>query len=250
MVKLFAKRPGQDPAPLQSSLRYEPSLQAYALEPRVMLDAAAAMAALDAIAVDAPITDAHEAQTQQNTDDAIANAGALVAPPAPTGAVQDDDVVFTAAAAIAGAEGQHLIVIDPSVDHAHTLLEGRQDNTDVLVLTKDRSGLDQITEYLQSAAQDYDAIHIVSHGDNGLIYIGNDAVDNAALYAHSEGLGTWSEHLTNGGDILLYGCEVAQDGQGIAMVDTFARLTGADVAASKDDTGAPAAGGDWQFEVR
>jgi len=48
--------------------------------------------------------------------------------------------------------------------------------------------------------------------------------------------------------VLLYGCDVASSAAGKALVNQLATLTGADVAASINDTGSAAAGGDWNLE--
>jgi large repetitive protein len=55
--------------------------------------------------------------------------------------------------------------------------------------------------------------------------------------------------LSENGDILLYGCNVANDGTGQEFIDTLASITEADVAASDDVTGNSALGGDWDLEV-
>jgi hypothetical protein len=52
------------------------------------------------------------------------------------------------------------------------------------------------------------------------------------------------------GDLLLYGCDLAASGAGDRLVRRLAQLTGADVAASSDDTFADALSGrrDWILE--
>ena len=47
---------------------------------------------------------------------------------------------------------------------------------------------------------------------------------------------------------MIYGCDVAQTDAGRALIDSLARLTGADVAASTDLTGSALLGGDWDLE--
>ncbi len=60
----------------------------------------------------------------------------------------------------------------------------------------------------------------------------------------------WGRALSADADILIYGCDVAQQRSGKALIDALARLTGADVAASEDLTGAADLGGDWDLEYR
>ena len=54
--------------------------------------------------------------------------------------------------------------------------------------------------------------------------------------------------LTDQGDLLLYGCDVA-GGNGAAFVAALATATEADVAASTDRTGSFAAGRNWVLEA-
>ncbi|XPM55095.2 MAG: DUF4347 domain-containing protein [Leptolyngbya sp. IPPAS B-1204] len=58
-------------------------------------------------------------------------------------------------------------------------------------------------------------------------------------------LQAWSKALTADADILLYGCNVAENASGKTFVNSLSQLTGADVAASDDLTGL---GGDWELE--
>ncbi|WP_269077634.1 VCBS domain-containing protein [Aeromonas molluscorum] len=60
----------------------------------------------------------------------------------------------------------------------------------------------------------------------------------------------WQNHLSENADIQLYGCRVGAGDSGQALVSALAKWTGADVAASSDDTGASNKGGDWDLEVR
>lgn len=54
--------------------------------------------------------------------------------------------------------------------------------------------------------------------------------------------------LTDTGDILFYGCNVAEGDQGQAFVDQLKALTSADIAASTDITGGELVDGDSILE--
>ena len=54
--------------------------------------------------------------------------------------------------------------------------------------------------------------------------------------------------LTSDADILFYGCDLASDPNGQTFLQSVGTLTGADVAASTDDTGHANYGGDWDLE--
>ena len=119
----------------------------------------------------------------------------------------------------------------------------------VFVIDGAQDGLDQITALLAGTGQ-VDALHIISHGSDGVLLLGNGTVDAAALTRHADDLAAIGQHLAPGGDILLYGCNVAAGDAGQAFVQALAALTHADVAASTDLTGAAALGGNWTLEAR
>ncbi|MDQ0323324.1 hypothetical protein QO002_005530 [Pararhizobium capsulatum DSM 1112] len=96
----------------------------------------------------------------------------------------------------------------------------------------------------------YEAIHILSHGEAGVLLLGNARIDAAALRAHRTELATLGKALCASGDILLYGCDVATGSKGARFVDLMALYSGADVAASVDATGAADLGGNWTLAYR
>ncbi|MEQ1710908.1 MAG: tandem-95 repeat protein, partial [Hyphomicrobium sp.] len=79
--------------------------------------------------------------------------------------------------------------------------------------------------------------------------MGSDLLTEADLSAHATALATIGGALSATGDILLYGCNITSGDEGSGFVETLAGLTGADIAASNDDTGASALGGDWVLEA-
>lgn len=118
---------------------------------------------------------------------------------------------------------------------------------EVVYLDQESSGLQQVTDTL-SGYENLDALHIISHGEDGLLFLGNEEVTTETINASSAQLDVWRDVLTEQADILLYGCDVAETGTGQQFVDQLAVLTGADVAASDNTTGNAASGGDWTLE--
>ncbi len=140
----------------------------------------------------------------------------------------------------AGAESQELLN-DLARNRPGTQLE-------VVLLDGDSDGLQQISRSLRGRMS-VDAIHIVSHGEQGRLQLGNAAVSTGQLStAYRRELSTIGASLAVGGDILIYGCDLASDEAGQQFVQQFSRLTSADVAASDDITGTASLGGDWQLE--
>ena len=108
-------------------------------------------------------------------------------------------------------------------------------------------GILQIAEYLREERQVV-GIHILAHGKAGSLQLGNARLDGNSLQSHADELRSWGQAFTEDGDILLYGCNVAEGESGIGFVEQLAALTGADIAASTDLTGSAALGGDWDLE--
>ncbi len=141
--------------------------------------------------------------------------------------------------------------IDASVSNYQSIENELGASATIVVLQPNKNGLEQITNYLAVAnATNLDAIHIFSHGSAGELLLGNSTVSTDTLNQHADLLAKIGQSLSSTGDILLYGCDVAQGEVGQNFVNTLANLTGADVAASNDLTGSAALGGDWDLEVK
>ncbi|MDH5571969.1 MAG: DUF4347 domain-containing protein, partial [Gammaproteobacteria bacterium] len=117
----------------------------------------------------------------------------------------------------------------------------------VYVLDAEQDGVSQITNVL-AQYEDIAAVHILSHGAAGYLRLGNNTVNNNNLNNYQSELRQWGSSLTEKADILLYGCDVADGHAGIDFITRISKLTGADVAASDDNTGGTTEGGDWLLE--
>ncbi|HEV7368279.1 cadherin-like domain-containing protein, partial [Arenibaculum sp.] len=208
---------------------------AIALEPRLVFDAALAGTALDT-ALDAVEQDA-PSETVADT----------VAPPEPAaGDPAPSDGSF-AARDVSGV--REIVFVDSRVRDADVLLGALPDWVEVVRLDVGRDAVDQITGTL-AGRHDVAALHILSHGGEGTLTLGTGTLNSAVLMARSDQVAAWGDALADGADIVLYGCEVAGSETGRAFVGLLADLTGADVAASQDATGAAELGGDWVLELR
>ena len=137
------------------------------------------------------------------------------------------------------------VVVDGAVPELEQLIAGLGDSS-VLVLDSSRDGMAQITEALAASNGTVDSLHIISHGSDGNLALGSSALNAGSMGQYGNALAQWGNALSAEGDILLYGCDVASSMAGEAFVSQLSQLTGADVAASDDLTGA---GGDWDLEV-
>jgi len=139
-----------------------------------------------------------------------------------------------------------LVFVDPTVDNIEQLLSGI-DSARVVVLDGEQDGVQQITDTLtQYVHAPLDSVHVISHGDRASLQLGSAVLDAQSLTEYADELTGWQSAIAPDGDILLYGCNVAETSLGRGFVQQFSQLTGADVAASDDLTGL---GGDWDLEV-
>ena len=180
-----------------------------ALEPRIMFDAAGAATYAD------------------TAEDGDAETGEAVTPDE----AAEPEIVF----------------IDSGIADAQALIDAIGEAAEIVILDGDAPALTQIADHLDGRS-DLGAVHILSHGANGALKFASGVVDSGNLADFADDLSRIGAAIAEGGDILLYGCFVAADGQGQAFIDTVAGETGADIAASIDPTGADEIGGDWVLE--
>ncbi|MEW8459095.1 MAG: DUF4347 domain-containing protein, partial [Candidatus Thiodiazotropha endolucinida] len=119
---------------------------------------------------------------------------------------------------------------------------------EIVLLDSSANGIEQLNETL-AQYQGLNAIHLISHGGEGEIRLGDATLNQDGLQQSAEQISAWGEALNPGGDWLIYGCDIASTATGERFIEQFAALTGADVAASNDVTGHETLGGDWDLEV-
>jgi len=150
-------------------------------------------------------------------------------------------------------DAHELVFVDGAIADRDALVAdfvratGADRPVEVVVLDPERDGIAQIGEALATRTG-LTAVHILSHGRDGAIQLGSTMLDAATLDARAEAVSEWGRAFTTDGDLLLYGCDVADSIRGESFVGELARLTGADVAASTNLTGDAALGGDWTLE--
>lgn len=142
---------------------------------------------------------------------------------------------------------KNIIFIDPRVSDYQSLIDSLTDPAEVFVLDGASDGLSQMASLLEGR-NGIEAIHVISHGSQGALYLGSTLLNNDDLASYQSQFTDIENALTEFGDILLYGCNVAQGDDGLRFIDTLAKYTGADVAASSNATGAATLGGDWVLE--
>jgi hypothetical protein len=136
--------------------------------------------------------------------------------------------------------------VDTRLENYQSLIDGLNPDTEVILISSG-NGLQAMADAL-SGRSGVEVVHVFSHGNAGALQLGDITLTSANLNSYAPLLAQIGQSLTEEGDLLLYGCNVAQGETGQAFVESIARVTQADVAASEDLTGAAALGGDWVLE--
>lgn len=148
-----------------------------------------------------------------------------------------------------------IIFIDSGVDAYRQMVDAIRSEgdpagqIDLFVLESGQDGIVQISEIL-AGYSNLDAVHLISHGENGVVHLGNSQLTTENIIAYEDSVGSWKAALADDADLLFYGCNLAAGESGQDLADSLAVLTGADVAASDDLTGHSTLGGDWDLEYR
>ncbi len=146
-----------------------------------------------------------------------------------------------------------VLVNENVVDYEQLItdLKGSDNNRviEVVVLESDRDGIQQVSEILAERS-DLAAVHFITHGTDGQVNLGNSKLTSTTLEENSDAVADWGKALTETGDILFYGCNIAADNDGQNLLNDIAELTGTDVKASDDFTGSAELGGDWELEYQ
>ncbi|MDH5640436.1 MAG: DUF4347 domain-containing protein, partial [Nitrospira sp.] len=163
---------------------------------------------------------------------------------------EGDAALFDALTVLdASTARQEIVFIDSSIEDYEVLTADVNPNATVVLLNSSRDGIQQIAEYLASQ-QNVDAIHIVSHGSGGTLQLGTAILNiDTMSQEYAALLSQIGSHLSEASDILVYGCEFGKGEAGQAAAMRLSELTGADVSASEDLTGAAELGGDWDLEL-
>src|ERR1043165_2017268 len=90
---------------------------------------------------------------------------------------------------------------------------------------------------------------MISHGSEGQIDLAGSALNETSMSGqYAAQLAEIGKHLSADADLLIYGCNFGKGDDGAAAAAELAQLTGADVAASVDNTGDAALGANWALE--
>ena len=186
-IERFSRKSVQQPPSSDSG--QAPLLMA--LEPRIMFDASVGVVAQDA--------------ASQTTVDATKDSTSY----------QESSQSPAASASTDGraqqAQRSEVVFVDGQVNDLTQLLSGLSANAEVVILDPSKDGLQQMADYLKGR-EGLDAIHLLSHGSDGMVQIGNFWLASNNLAEHRAALESIGSALKADGDLMLYGCRTG-DGE-------------------------------------
>ncbi len=103
-----------------------------------------------------------------------------------------------------------ILFIDQQAPDYQLLASGVKPGIEVVVLDPNSDGIEQIANFLQRHPDpNLTTIDIVAHGQDGMLFLGNAVLDNDTVGQYAAQLKTIGASLQPGGDLMLYGCDVA-----------------------------------------
>ena len=119
---------------------------------------------------------------------------------------------------------QNLVFIDSRVADYQSLITSLSADSEWVVIDGSQDGVLQ----MQSALVGYralDSIQLISHGSAGTLYLGSTVLNSSNLLSYQSQLQSIGQTLSETGDILLYGCNVAEGDIGRQFIDSLAAMT-------------------------
>ncbi|WP_338831730.1 VCBS domain-containing protein [Bradyrhizobium sp. 27S5] len=134
--------------------------------------------------------------------------------------------------------------IDRGIDDLETLLAGIRPDVEAILLSDDEPAVRQMARAVKGRSG-LEAIHIVAHGQPGEIAFSAGLLSLDTMDRVARDLAHLGSAITQGGELRLWSCAVAQGEYGAAFIDAIAAATAAKVVASAQRVGAAVRGGSW-----
>ena len=137
---------------------------------------------------------------------------------------------------------KQVVFIDSQVQDYQKLMNAFHEDTEVYLIQSNEDGFKKIENILNKNC-DVSSLHIIGHGSAGNIW--KCKLSNDTIQSYNQTLRSIGQCLTDDGDILFYGCNVAST-DWKTLISKISEITKADIAASDDVTGKS---GDWKLEI-
>src|SRR5262249_54290049 len=113
-----------------------------------------------------------------------------------------------------------VVFVDSQVPDVQDLLNGAKPGVKVYEIDSNSDGLAQIAKILaDNNYSNLTAIDIVGHGAQGEFTVGGTNLTDGNLAGEAANLSAIGKALVQGGDLMLYGCDVAQGAAGQQFIN-------------------------------
>ncbi len=141
---------------------------------------------------------------------------------------------------------EKIVFIDSNVLNKQAFIDVAQNYSTVILLSGYKNPWEQISESV-SQYSNIKEIHLISHGDENGIILNSKTYNLDNLSEYSVYLDSIKSHVQEGGDFLIYGCNVGSNEKVNEFSQALKEHTGLDIALSENDTGGTA-NADYKFE--
>ena len=186
-----------------------------------------------------------EARMMLAGDAGPAVAACLATPQSP---VSVPETCSSHSAVVTSLAAEHLVILDAAVASQSAWAEAVPQDASLVILSSDGDPIQEISHIL-SQHSGLKSVHLFCHGNDGVLQVGGSQLTETTIAEHEGKVRNWGKAFAEGGDFLIYGCDVASGSKGVRFVSTLADRIGVDVAASTDRTGSARFGGDWELEL-
>ena len=165
-----------------------------ALEPRFLFDGAAAATVEQQDPAPAP-----EVQETQQTETESVAAEQLVQP----GTAEVSESLLTdvlTPPTETSASGGEVVFVDSGVRNYTELLKGISPDAQVVFIESGQDGIQRISEAL-AGRENLQAIHIISHGTDGAVKLGNLWLKSSNLDHYADAIAGWGKALSSDADV-------------------------------------------------
>ena len=153
-------------------------------------------------------------------------------------------------AAPAVHSGLDVVLIQDSLEGKDAIAAAASPDTKVVFYSAEKDSLDSINaklgELVSSAGKKIEHLAIAGHGEKDTLILGSEQINLSNASEHRADFKALAKNLASDAQVQFYNCSVAADALGEALVDRVAVMTGAQVFASSDATGAKP--GNWTLE--
>lgn len=142
---------------------------------------------------------------------------------------------------------RELVIVDSSL--TQMTAELKQERPESIFIELQKSDTSESLSKKIEVHKDIDSIHIFSHGAPGVLYLADDIITSQNI-ASNKLFKNLKQSTKPGSDLILYACNLAHGELGKVFLDRIHNSLSLDIAASKDLTGDPSLGGNWELEYQ